>query len=87
MAVSVILHRVADYDAWRKVYDSVAQIQTDGGVTQESVYRMADDPDNVLVLHYFNDVDTAKEFFANPDLKNAMQRGGVQGEPRIEIFE
>ncbi|MFC7847208.1 hypothetical protein ACFUTU_01885 [Arthrobacter sp. NPDC057388] len=87
MAVSVILHRVADYDAWRKVYDSVAQMQTDGGVTQESVYRMADDPDNVLVLHYFNDVDTAKAFFANPDLKDAMQRGGVQGEPRIEIFE
>ena len=37
MAVSPVLHRVADYDAWRKVYDSVADMQNDGGVTQQSV--------------------------------------------------
>ena len=87
MAVSLVLHRVADYDAWRKVYESVADIQKDGGVTQQSVHRMADDPDNVLVIHHFDTVDTAKAFFASPDLKDAMQRAGVQGEPRIEYFE
>ncbi|MFC7850163.1 hypothetical protein ACFUTU_16970 [Arthrobacter sp. NPDC057388] len=87
MAVSLVLHRVADYDAWRKVYDSVAGMQNDGGVTQQSVHRMADDPDNVLVIHHFKDVATAKAFFASPDLKDAMQRSGVQGEPRIEYFE
>lgn len=87
MAVSLVLHRVADYDAWRKVYDSVAEMQDNGGVTQQSVHRMAGDPDNVLVIHHFNDVDTAKAFFASPDLKDAMQRAGVQGEPRIEYYE
>ena len=41
-------HRVADYDAWRKIYDSVADMQKEGGgMTHESVHRMADDPDNV----------------------------------------
>jgi quinol monooxygenase YgiN len=87
MAVSLVLHRVADYDAWRKVYDSVADMQNNGGVTQQSVHRMAGDPDNVLVIHHFGDVETAKAFFASPDLKDAMQRAGVQGEPRIEYFE
>jgi hypothetical protein len=87
MALSLVLHRVADYDAWRKVYDSFADAQKAGGVTKESVHRLAGDPDNVLVLHYFDTVDAAKAFFANPELKDAMQRGGVQGEPRIEYFE
>jgi hypothetical protein len=87
MAVSIILHRVADYDAWRKVYDSVSDMQNDGGVSRASVYRMADDPNNVLVIHHFDNVETAKAFFGRKDLKEAMQRGGVQGEPRIEIFE
>jgi quinol monooxygenase YgiN len=87
MAVSLVLHRVADYDAWRKVYDSVADMQNNGGVTQQSVHRMAGDPDNVLVICHFGDVETAKAFFASPDLKDAMQRAGVQGEPRIEYFE
>jgi hypothetical protein len=87
MAVANILHRVADYDAWRKVYDSVGDMQKDGGVTKESVHRMVDDPNNVLVIHHFANVETAKAFFGRDDLKEAMQRGGVQGEPRVELFE
>lgn len=86
MAVSIVLHRVADYDAWRKVYDSFADVLKESGVSQESVHRMADDPDNVLVIHHFDSVENARAFFARADLKDAMQRGGVQGEPRIEFF-
>jgi heme-degrading monooxygenase HmoA len=87
MALSLVLHKVADYEEWRKVYDSVAALQSREGVTQQSVHRMADDPNTVLVLHYFDSVDAARAFFANPELRDAMQRGGVQGEPRIEFFE
>lgn len=87
MAIALILHRVADYDAWRKVYDSVADMQKEGGVTKESVHRMADDPDNVLVIHHFDSVATAKAFLTRTNVKDAMQRGGIQGEPRIELFE
>ncbi|MCB5274143.1 hypothetical protein BJG92_01670 [Arthrobacter sp. SO5] len=87
MALSLVFHKVADYDAWRKVYDSIADLQAAGGVTQQSVHRMAGDPDTVLVLHYFDSVEGARAFFDNPDLREAMQRGGVQGEPRIEFFE
>jgi hypothetical protein len=87
MAIALILHPVADYNAWRKVYDSVADMQKEGGVTKESVHRMADGPDNVLVIHHFDSVATAKAFLARANLKDAMQRGGVHGEPRIELLE
>ena len=89
MALSLVLHRVADYDAWRKVYDSdtVAELQKAAGVSRESVHRMEGDPDNILVLHYFDSIDAAKSFFAKPELRDAMKNGGVQGEPRIEFFE
>lgn len=62
-------------------------MQTEAGVTEESVHRMADDPDNVLVIHHFDSVEMARAFFAGDDLREAMQRGGVQGKPRIEFFE
>ena len=87
MAMSVVLHRVADYAAWRQVYDSVADLQKAGGVTAESVHRMAGDRDNVLVIHEFETVGEAQKFFANPELLAAMQRAGVQGQPRIEFYE
>jgi uncharacterized protein (DUF1330 family) len=69
---------------WRKVF---ADEQKSGGVTAESVHRMAGDPDNVLVIHHFDSVSKAREFFSNPELRDAMQRGGVKGEPRIEFFD
>lgn len=87
MAISLVLHRVDDYDAWRGVYDSVAALQAQGGVTAESVHRMAGDPDNVLVIHEFDSVAAAQAFFANPELLAAMRQGGVKGEPRIEFYE
>jgi heme-degrading monooxygenase HmoA len=87
MALLLILHRVADYDAWREVYDSVADMPAFSEITSESVHRMVDDPNNVLVLHYFDSVDQARAFTTLPELKDAMQRAGVQGEPRFEFYE
>lgn len=87
MALSVVQHKVADFDAWHAVYVSVADLQAAGGVTQKSFHREADDPDNVLVLHYFDSVDKARAFFASSELQDAMKRAGVVGEPRIEYYE
>ena len=87
MAIGVIRHNVRDYVAWRKGYDDVASMQKAGGVTEESVYQAKDNPNDVLVLHRFNSLDDAEKFFASQELKEAMQRNGVEGTPRIEIFE
>jgi uncharacterized protein (DUF1330 family) len=87
MAVTLVLHRVNDFDTFREVYHSAAPIQAAGGVTAESVHRMAGDPDKVLVIHEFDSMETARAFFANPELRDAMVRGGVKGEPRIEFFD
>lgn len=88
MATTLVLHRVADYDAWRRVYDGVADLQRAGGVTEAAVYRMADDPNNVLVTHRFASADQAREFFQNADLRQAMADAGVDmGSLRLEVYE
>jgi quinol monooxygenase YgiN len=87
MATSFVRQRVQDYDAWRRVYDEVAGMQQQGGVTDKAVYRDRDDANVVLVMHRFATMGEAEAFFASPDLRAAMQRGGVVGEPRIEYYE
>jgi quinol monooxygenase YgiN len=87
VATIFILHRVADYDAWRQVYDDVAPMQQAGGVIEEHVYRAKGDPNNVLVMHRFTSIEQADAFAAKPELRAAMQRGGVEGPPRIEFYE
>lgn len=87
MALALVLHRVEDFDAWQKVYESTAQLQADGGVTSASYNRMADDPDNVLVLLYFDTVAEGRALFANPELLAAMGRAGIKDEPRMEFYD
>ncbi|MBV9282492.1 MAG: cyclase [Chloroflexi bacterium] len=87
MALTLVLHRVTDYDAWRRVYDEFEAMQKAGGVTAESVYRAKGDPNNVLVLHHFGSMSAAEAFVASPELHEAMQKAGVEGTPRIEFFE
>jgi hypothetical protein len=75
--VSLIHHRVADFDAWKEVYDSFRDAQRDGGVRQQAVLRPADDPGMVVVVHTFDDDASARAFIENPALMDAMGRGGV----------
>jgi hypothetical protein len=78
-----VRHRVRDYGAWREVYDSFADVQRAGGVRADAVYRSDGDPNDVMVTHDFDDIETARAFFASPDLKDAMMRAGVEGEPTL----
>lgn len=50
-------------------------------------HRMVDYPNNVLVIHHFDNVEIARAFVGRSELRDAMQRSGVQGEPRVELFE
>jgi quinol monooxygenase YgiN len=87
MPLTLVRHRVRDYAAWRKVYDEFAPAQQTGGVTEQSVYQDPADPNDVLVLHRFPDRATADAFMASAELRQAMGRAGVEGEPKIELFE
>jgi hypothetical protein len=88
MAITAAInHHVKDYDAWREVYDGFADVQKANGVTDESVHRSKDDGNDLLVLHRFANVDDAEGFFALPELRETMQRAGVEGEPDVQIYE
>ena len=88
MTTTFVLHTVADYDAWRRVYDSVAGLQARGGVTDQSVYQAADNPNSVLVMHEFGSAEEAHAFFENAELREAMGEGGVDPSSfRLEFYE
>ena len=81
----IVRHQVADYAAWRKVYNSFAATQKKLGVKAQSVYQSTDDPHDITVLHSFATLDEAKAFTASDELKSAMQNAGVTGMPQIWI--
>ena len=51
------------------------------------MYRLPADGNDVFVTHDLPTTAQAEAFAADPDVRAAMQRGGVTSAPRIEIFE
>jgi quinol monooxygenase YgiN len=77
MTTAIALHRVADYDTWRPVYDSLDEARNAAGVTGQQVLRSQDDPNLVIVRHDFADRAAAQAFFASPELQQGMAEAGV----------
>jgi quinol monooxygenase YgiN len=82
--IALVRHRVADFDAWRKVYDGFAPIQAEHGVHAHQVLRSTENPNEVIVTHTFDSREAAREFFAMPELKEAMSKAGVNADS-VEI--
>ncbi len=86
-ATLIVRHTVADYDSWRKVYDEVDPLRAQYGCTAQRVMHVPGDPNDVAGTHDFPTVAQAEAFAADPALREAMDRAGVTGAPRIEVFE
>jgi len=82
--IALVRHRVADYDAWKKLYDGFAPIQAEHGVRGHQVLRSTENPNDVIVTHTFDSAEAARDFFAMPELKEAMSQAGVNADS-VEI--
>ena len=85
-AILAVRHQVSDYAAWRKVYDEVEPLRAQYGCTAQRVLRLPEDGNDLFVTHEFPSATQASGFAGDPELREAMDRSGVQGMPRIEIF-
>jgi quinol monooxygenase YgiN len=84
-ATMIIRHPVEDYAAWRSVYDSVEGLRQQYGCFGAEVLVDPNDKEDVFVLHRFPTIEQAQAFGASDELRDAMERAGVAGPPRIEI--
>ena len=83
MARLFVRHRVADYTAWREVYDGFDKERRGLGVTGQAVYQSVSDPNDVTAWHDFSTQEAAEAFASSPQLRDAMQHAGVQGAPEV----
>ena len=77
MTTAIVLHRVADYETWRPVYDTLDDVRNAAGVVHQEVLRSQDDANLVIVRHDFADREAADAFFGSAELKQGMSQAGV----------
>ncbi len=86
-ATIAVRHPVADFAAWHVVYNELEPLRLQHGCTAKKVMRAPDNANDVFILHDFPTVAQAEAFTNDPALKAGMEKAGVAGPPRIEIFE
>jgi heme-degrading monooxygenase HmoA len=82
--IALVRHDVADFDAWKTVYDGFALVQAEHGVRAHQVLRSIENPNHVIVTHTFESRETARDFFATAELKEGMSKAGVNADS-VEI--
>lgn len=82
----LVQHQVKDYAKWKAVYDSVYDLRKSNGELSDDIYRDADDPNNLTVVFKWDSLDRAKKYSQSSELKEAMQKAGVTGPPRISFL-
>ena len=87
MATLIVRHRVRSYEAWKPVFDEHGTVRSQHGCLGHKVYRLASDPDDVLLVFTFRDAAGIQSFAADPSLREAMDRAGVVSEPDITVWE
>ena len=82
----LVQHKVKDFAAWKKVFDSVAAMRKASGELSTQLFRDTSDPNKVTVLNRWDTLANAQKFAQSPDLKAAMEKGGVEGPPTVTFL-
>jgi hypothetical protein len=82
----MMTHKVKDWDAWKKEFDSHKQVRIDAGMIDRIVGHDVDDPHMVRIVFAITDMAKAKAFMDSKELKDKMTAAGVEGPPTAFFY-
>lgn len=82
----IIRHKVADFDAWKKVYLDHEAARQAAGLNVRHLWRNENDSNEVFILMEASDLEMAKELASSSELKEKMEASGVVGQPDIAFL-
>ena len=87
MATLIVKHRVKNFETWKAVFDEMGALRARHGWTSHSVLRDAADPNLVTIVNRVASLEQAKAYGGSPELRAAMQRGGIDGAPEVTFLD
>ena len=74
----LIIHEVADYESWKKVFDRAAGIRREAGERSYQVLRYQSEPNKIVHFSAWTSSDDARRFFESPELVKIRAEAGVK---------
>lgn len=83
----LIIHEVADYEAWKKVFDGAAGMRKEAGERTYQVLRYENEPNKIVHFSAWTSIADAKAFFESPRLVKIREEAGVNAPEFIYLDE
>jgi quinol monooxygenase YgiN len=83
----LIIHEVADYPAWKKVFDGAAGIRREAGERSYQVLKYHDDANRIVHFSVWTSTADARRFFESPELVKIRAEAGVKAPEFIYLDE
>jgi hypothetical protein len=83
----LIIHRVADFDAWKTAFDADRPAREEATCLGHYLKRGVDDPDTVYVYCLATDPERLRAFLESDELAERMREAGVVDEPTMILME
>ncbi|QSB01745.1 antibiotic biosynthesis monooxygenase [Methylomonas sp. EFPC1] len=83
----LIIHEVADYPAWKQIFDQAAEIRKRAGEISYQLLRYDDDANNIVHFSAWTSLDNARRFFESPELVEIRKQAGVKAPEFIYLQE
>jgi len=68
---------LADYEKWRSAFDAHGATRQANGSRGGQLFRDASDPNALVILMEWDDLEKARQFTRSEDLREVMQGAGV----------
>lgn len=81
--VMAISYTVKNYDTWKKVFDEHESTRVASGLTTRALARGTENPNKIYLFLNVANMQKAKEYAANPKLKEVRKTAGVTSEPEV----
>jgi len=78
MQYVLIIHEVADYPAWKQVFDNAVTIRKEAGERSYQVLKYEHEPNKIVHFSAWTSIADAKQFFESPELVKIRAEAGVK---------
>lgn len=87
MAIVLGRFKIGDYDKWRGVFESKADLRKQNGCSGTHIFYNAHDKTDVIINFQWDSEENAQKFFQGAEAQAAMREAGVVGAPDIMFLE
>ncbi len=74
----LIIHEVADYNVWKKIFHEAAGIRKAAGEINYQILKDSHKPNMIIHFSEWSSLEKAKDFFESKELIEIRNKAGVQ---------